>query len=82
MAEFSKQYTQRPDSEFDQWDFDILEIAKDLSSGFYTPIICEGFGFIGIGKDDDGEIILAFPKGNTLESEVEWKSYKEITTQL
>ncbi len=82
MAEFSKQYALSPDSEFDHWDFDILEIANNISPGFYISIICEGFGFIGIGKDEDGKIILAYPKGNTPESEIEWKSYNEITKQL
>ncbi len=78
MAEFSKQYTESPDSEFDQWDFDILKVAEDIKPGFYVPMICEGFGFIGIGKTDEGEIILAYPKGSTPESEIEWKSYNEI----
>lgn len=77
MAEFSKQYVERNDSEFDAWDFDILEIAEELEPNHYTSIICEGFGFTAIGKDENGEIILAFPTGEYTEAaediEVEWK---------
>jgi hypothetical protein len=80
MAEFSKQYTQRNDPEF-PYDFDIFEIAESLENGYYTPIICEGFGFIAIGKDAAGEIILAMPTGNISNddlSEVEWKNISQI----
>lgn len=78
MAEFSKQYIETPNSEFDIWDFDILEIAETLEPEHYTPIICEGFGFIAIGKNEKGEIILAYPKGFDPDSEIEWKSYNEV----
>lgn len=79
MAEFSKQYCEKHDFGF-PYDFDINEIAEGLDNGHYTSIICEGFGFIAIGKDDDGKIILAVPTGETMDedSKVEWKDLEEI----
>lgn len=78
MAEYSKQYCDLHFQEMLPGDFDIEEIAEGLSADHYTPIICEGFGFVAIGKTSNGEIILAFPKGNDPESEIEWKSYNEL----
>ena len=57
MAEFSKQYCELHDSEMSH-DFDIIEIADGLEPEHYTPIICEGFGFIAIGKNENNEAIL------------------------
>jgi hypothetical protein len=77
MAEFSKQYCENDDRDF-AWDFDILEIAEMLPNETFIPHICEGYGFIGIGKNKSGEIILAFRgKDDTLE----WKPYSEIVVQ-
>jgi hypothetical protein len=55
MAEFSKQYCEIYDWDF-PWDFDIEEIAETIPKGYYKPIICEGFGFSGIGVRLDGTI--------------------------
>jgi hypothetical protein len=79
MAEFSKQYCERHDFDFPH-DFDINEIAEELNNGHYTSIICEGYGFIAIGKDDAGKIILAMPTGEYTEegSDVEWKLLKDV----
>jgi hypothetical protein len=55
MAEFSKQYCEIYDWDF-PWDFDIEEIAETIPKGHYKPIICEGFGFSGIGVRLDGTI--------------------------
>jgi hypothetical protein len=78
MAEFSKQYCELHDPHFTP-DFDILEIAESLDPDHYTPIICEGFGFLAIGKKEDGSIILAFrPKSGNMEDEIIWKSYNEV----
>lgn len=80
MAEFSKQYCDKNESEMTP-DFDIIEIADSLEAGSYLPIICEGYGFIAIGKDEENEIFLAMPSGgisedgNTL---VDWKPLFEI----
>jgi hypothetical protein len=61
MAEFSKQYVERQfeDPEF-AWDFDIEEIGKDLQNDHIHPMICEGYGFLGVFKNQKGEIELAF----------------------
>ena len=77
MAEFSKQYCECEDRDF-SWDFDILEITKDLHNEHFVSYICEGYGFIAIGKDESGEIILAFRKE---EDEIEWKPYHEVVVQ-
>jgi hypothetical protein len=55
MAEFSKQYCEIYDWDF-PWDFDIEEVAETIPKGHYKPIICEGFGFSGIGVRLDGTI--------------------------
>jgi len=55
MAEFSKQYCEIYDWDF-PWDFDIEEIAETIPKGHYKPIICEGFGFSGIGVKLNGDI--------------------------
>ena len=53
MAEFSKQWCEMNDPEM-PWDFDIFEIANNLSQNFYIPVICEGFGFSAVGKFAEG----------------------------
>ncbi len=55
MAEFSKQYCEIYEPEMD-WDFDIEEVVETIPKGHYKPIICEGFGFSGIGVRLDGSI--------------------------
>jgi len=55
MAEFSKQYCEIYEPEMD-WDFDIDEVVETIPKGHYKPIICEGFGFSGIGVRLDGSI--------------------------
>ena len=52
MAEFSKQYCELHDMGF-EGDFDIMEEYHKVKPGSYVPYICEGFGFIAIGKWDD-----------------------------
>jgi hypothetical protein len=65
MAEFSKQYIQNFECELGGWDFDIDEIAKELKPSQVTKMICEGFGFDWIMKDDRGEIFLIFTNYET-----------------
>jgi hypothetical protein len=74
MADFSKQYCEKHDPEM-SWDFDIFQMAKSVQPEHYIPIICEGFGFVGIGKDENDQIILAYRKPN---DEIEWKPINEI----
>ena len=53
MADFSKQWCELNDPDM-PWDFDIEEEGKKLKVDEYIPIICEGFGFLAIGKFVDG----------------------------
>lgn len=79
MADFSKQYCELNEMGFDG-DFDILEEYAKLTPGNYVPYICEGFGFIAIGKTDDmeEECILAIPVDGAPYGTVVWKKYDEI----
>ena len=74
MAEFSKQFCELHLQDL-PGDFDIQQIAKHVMPDHYLPFICEGYGFIAIGKNESDEIILAF-RGNG--SEIEWKPYQEV----
>ena len=76
MAEFSKQYCEIYDWDF-PWDFDIEEIADTIPKGHYKPMICEGFGFLGVGVDLNGniEIFLTDPKDKTKYVQVDYKKY-------
>jgi hypothetical protein len=76
MAEFSKQYCEIYDWDF-PWDFDIEEVAETIPKGHYKPMICEGFGFLGIGVDLNGniEIFLTNPKDETKYVQVDYKKY-------
>ena len=83
MAEFSKQWAEIYDPEF-PWDFDIEEEAANIPKGHYKPIICEGFGFLGIGVRMDGTItILIDDSDGSYENagvvrQVEYKRYIEL----
>ena len=59
------------------WDFDIEAEAETIPKGHYKPMICEGFGFLGIGVDLNGdiEILLADPKDETKYIPVDYKKY-------
>jgi len=79
MAEFSKQWVEINDPEFG-WDFDIEEIVNQLKPNHYVPIICEGFGFIAIGKDNKNEIMLAMPTGE-FETDEDGQTFDQVTWQ-
>ena len=76
MAEFSTQYCEIYDEDF-PWDFDIEEIAETIPKGHYKPMICEGFGFLGIGVDlnDNIEILLTDPNDETKYVQLDYKKY-------
>jgi hypothetical protein len=76
MAEFSKQYCEIYDWDF-PWDFDIEEIAETIPKGHYKPIICEGFGFSGIGVRLDGSIEILVVDRNAEDSyiQLDYKNY-------
>jgi hypothetical protein len=80
MANFSKQWCDINDTEMPA-DFDILEIADTLQADTYISEICEGFGFIAIGRSIDNEIMLAMPvppKEGDIEEYIQWVSYNDI----
>lgn len=64
MAEFSKQWCEKHDPEGIKPDFDIMEIFNGLEEeDTYTSVICEGYGFIAIGKKKDNpnpELLFGF----------------------
>lgn len=74
MADFSKQWCENNDPDMPH-DFDILAEAEKLSPNQYVPFICEGYGFVAIGKGKDGEILLAVYHD---EENVKWESYNNI----
>jgi hypothetical protein len=74
MAEFSKQWCELNDSEL-PWDFDIIEEAVTLEPNSYIPMICEGFGFLAIGKNEDGDIMVAMPVDD---DNFKWTSLDEV----
>jgi hypothetical protein len=49
MADFSKQWCDQNDPDM-PYDFDIIEEFKKLSEDNWIPIICEGYGFLGIAN--------------------------------
>jgi len=75
MADFSKQWCEINDPEM-PYDFDILEEAAKCKPNYSIGYICEGFGFIAIGRDEEGEIVLAMP--NYEDNTMIWKPYNEI----
>ncbi len=79
MAEFSKQWVELNVPEMG-WDFDIEAVASEMPKSTMIPYICEGFGFLAIGKDENNQIHLAMPTGNSSKegSEIEWKKIEEV----
>ena len=72
MAEFSKEYIKQQDWEMTP-DFSIHLEFKKLKEGEMKPIICEGFGFTAIIKEDN-TCKLLFSSG-------EVKTYDELIHQ-
>jgi hypothetical protein len=75
MADFSKQWCEINDPEM-RYDFDILEEANKLEPNSYVSMICEGFGFVAIAKDETGEVLLALKDWDT--DTTSWMPYNEI----
>ena len=76
MAEFSKQYCQLNDMGFDG-DFDVYEEWAKLKPGFTVAYICEGFGFLAIGKRESGDEVLVF-MDNYDEHGGKWINFDEM----
>jgi hypothetical protein len=79
MAEYSKQWCDINDPEM-PYDFDIMDEYHKVKPGSYVPYICEGFGFIAIGKWDDNDetCMLAMPVENAPFGTVVWKAYDQV----
>lgn len=58
MANFSEEYG------FGLGNFSIKTVFKKLKPGEYKPIICEGYGFVAIGKNENKELIFGMPTDN------------------
>ncbi len=77
MADFSKQWCEIYDPEM-PWDFDIEEVAETIPKGHYKPIICEGFGFSGIGVRLNGDIEILVIDRNDEDSYIQLDYRKYI----
>lgn len=75
MAEFSKQYQEAFD--FDFQDFDYQEIFEKLENNQAYPIICEGLGTLAVGKSDEGNMLLAIQSEEEPDMVI-WKSLEEV----
>ena len=78
MADYSKQWVDTATKGDLPWSFDILDEASRIEPGYYLPIICEGYGFIAISKDNHGEIFLAF---EDVEDNIKWIPYQKLLKQ-
>ena len=52
-----------------------MVLNSNIDKEYYSPQICEGFGFLAIGKNADGDIILAFENEDET---INWKLYNEV----
>jgi hypothetical protein len=82
MADFSKQWTEIYDREM-PWDFDIEVEIEKIPLGHYKSMICEGFGFTAISKEQDGTIMLYFPdwEFTGIEDKAHWIDYQVFIKQ-
>ena len=84
MAEYSKQWCEINDEINGLgYDFDILEEANQLKPEHYVSLICEGFGFTAISKEQDGTIMLYFPdwEFTGIEDKAHWIDYQVFIKQ-
>ncbi len=80
MAEFSKEYCEAHDPEMPS-DFNVAEMAETLAPEHYIPIICEGYGFVGIYRTIEGNVALVFNKDTTTSDggqEIELVRYEDL----
>jgi hypothetical protein len=75
MANYSKQWCELNDPDIPH-DFDIFEEFKYLAKNtIVIPVICEGFGFRGIMRDNDDRCLLAFRDS---EGKIMWEDYDQF----
>lgn len=63
MAEFSKEYCLEKNMEF-EGDFSIKEIFEKLEKDDYVGVICEGYGFMAIARNQEDLCLLAYDDGD------------------
>ena len=71
MAEFSKQYQDA--FNFDWNDFDYEEIFNDLKPNEAVGQICEGLGTLAVAKSEDGRMLLGVESDENPEY-IQWVS--------
>lgn len=62
MADFCTQCSAATFGDAVEPDINIREIAASLETGTYVDVLCEGCGMKAIGKDDNGNIMVAVPE--------------------
>ncbi len=77
MAEFSKQYCKIKDMGFDG-DFDVYEEWSKLKPGYSVAYICEGFGFVAIGKKESGDDIIVYMNDWDNPEKSKWVDFDEM----
>jgi hypothetical protein len=78
MAEFSKQYCELHNMG-SNGDFDVYEEFDKLGVGNFIPVICEGFGFVAIGKfEDDPETVKVYFREAHDSEDGTWVDFYEV----
>lgn len=76
MAEFSKQYQDA--FNFDWNDFDYDDIFADLNANESISQICEGLGTLAVAKSEDGRMLL----GVEFEEDPEYIQWVSLETAI
>lgn len=74
MAEFSKQYQEAFNHDWN--DFDYEEIFKDLKPNEAVGQICEGLGTLAVAKSEDGRMLLGVEADENPEY-IQWVSLEK-----
>ena len=81
MADFSKQYCESHDMGFDG-DFDVYEEFNKLEVGNYIPFICEGFGFVAIGKTkEEPNTVQVYFRDDFDNESGTWVDFEEVLSE-
>jgi len=74
MAEFSKQYREAFNHDWN--DFDYEEIFKDLNPNEAVGQICEGLGTLAVAKSEEGKMLLGIEAEENPEY-IKWVSLED-----
>lgn len=74
MAQFSKQYQEAFDLEWN--DFDYEEISETLSPNNYVMQICEGLGTVAVAKSGEGKMLLGI-EPESAPDQIQWVSLEK-----